>query len=107
MTKREQRVINAFCNCVRNGEFSDYYAITLIEDQQRYGWMGDGAKETFYEFLASLDEERAAASITAPDQAEDEEQGSDPEENGETDFDPEPVTEEEQEDPGTGAEETE
>lgn len=48
MSKREQRVINAFINCVRNGEFSEDYAITLIEDNQRYGWLSDEAKEEFY-----------------------------------------------------------
>ena len=48
MSKREKRVINAFINCVRNGEFSEDYAITLIEDNQRYGWLSDEAKENFY-----------------------------------------------------------
>ena len=51
MTKREQRVINAFLNCVVRGEFSADYAITLIEDNQRYGWLSDTAKEYFYDHL--------------------------------------------------------
>lgn len=51
MTKRETRVINAFENCVKSGEFSEDYAITLIEDNQRYGWLTDEAKEAFYTFL--------------------------------------------------------
>ena len=49
MTKREIRVIRAFINCVRKGEFTLDYAITLIEDDQRYGWLSDAAKDTFYE----------------------------------------------------------
>ena len=48
MTKREQRVINAFINCVRHGEYSFDYACLLIEDNERYGWLSDAAKEMFY-----------------------------------------------------------
>ena len=51
MTKREERVINAFINCVKSGEFSEDYAITLIEDNQKYGWISEEAKEVFYEAL--------------------------------------------------------
>ena len=48
MTKREKRVINAFINCVRSGEYTFDYAVTLIEDNARYGWLSDAAKEEFY-----------------------------------------------------------
>lgn len=51
MTKREKRVIDAFITCVRTGEFTEEYAILLIEDAQRYGWLSDAAKEVFYEAL--------------------------------------------------------
>lgn len=51
MTKRETRLINAFLNCIARGEFSVDYAITLIEDNQRYGWLSDTAKEYFYDHL--------------------------------------------------------
>ena len=51
MTKREQRVINAFLNCIAAGEYSVDYAITLIEDNQRYGWLSEAAKEYFYDHL--------------------------------------------------------
>ncbi len=51
MTKREQRVINAFLNCIAHGEYSVDYAITLIEDNARYGWLTDAAKDYFYEHL--------------------------------------------------------
>ena len=53
MSKREQRVITAFLNCIRHGEYSEDYAITLIEDNQRYGWLSDTAKEFFYDNLPS------------------------------------------------------
>lgn len=51
MTKRETRVINAFLNCIAHGEYSVDYAITLIEDNARYGWMSETAKEHFYDNL--------------------------------------------------------
>lgn len=51
MTKREQRVITAFLNCIKHGEYTVDYAITLIEDNARYGWMSDAAKDYFYEQL--------------------------------------------------------
>lgn len=54
MTKRETRVINAFLNCIRHGEYSEDYAIILIEDTQRYGWLSDTAKDYFYEELDKL-----------------------------------------------------
>lgn len=54
MTKREQRVINAFLNCIRHGEYTEDYAITLIEDNQRYGWLSDAAKERFYAELDAM-----------------------------------------------------
>ena len=54
MTKREQRVITAFLNCIRHGEYTEDYAITLIEDQQRYGWLSDTAKDYFYEELDKM-----------------------------------------------------
>ncbi len=51
MTKRETRVINAFLNCIAHGEYSVDYAITLIEDNARYGWLSETAKEHFYDHL--------------------------------------------------------
>lgn len=51
MTRREQRVITAFLNCIKHGEYSEDYAITLIEDNARYGWLSDTAKDYFYEQL--------------------------------------------------------
>lgn len=54
MTKREKRVINAFLNCIKRGEYTADYAITLIEDNERYGWLSDTAKDYFYEELDKL-----------------------------------------------------
>lgn len=73
MTKRETRVINAFLNCIAHGEYTEDYAITLIEDNQRYGWLTDRAKEYFYEHLPSEhgDEEEEVKPETEPEPAED------------------------------------
>ena len=54
MTKRETRVITAFLNCVKSGEFTEDYAIVLIEDTQKYGWLSNEAKDYFYEELEKL-----------------------------------------------------
>ena len=57
MSKREQRVINAFVNCVRSGQYSFDYAVTLIENNERYGYLSEEAKELFYsEFEATAEE---------------------------------------------------
>lgn len=56
MTKREQRVIKAFINCVKRGEFTLDYAITLIEDTDKYGYLTDAAKETFYVEFETVEE---------------------------------------------------
>lgn len=67
LTKREQRVINAFINCVRRGEYTFDYACLLIEDTQRYGWLSDAAKEVFYE--AFEEEEPVPEQDTEPEAA--------------------------------------
>lgn len=54
MSKRETRVVNAFINCVKSGEFSEDYAITIIEDAARYGWLSETAKNAFYDALDKL-----------------------------------------------------
>lgn len=48
MSRREIRVIRAFINCVHSGEYTFDYATILIEDETKYGWLSDGAKEVFY-----------------------------------------------------------
>lgn len=57
MTKRETRVINAFLNCIRHGEYTVDYAITLIEDNARYGWLSEAAKDYFYEQIEEMEPE--------------------------------------------------
>ena len=54
MTRRESRVINAFINCIKSGTYSVDYAITLIEDNQRYGWLSNEAKDHFYEVIDEM-----------------------------------------------------
>ena len=48
LTKREARVIRSFINCVHNGEYTLDYATILIEDEAKYGWLSEKAKEAFY-----------------------------------------------------------
>lgn len=66
MTKREQRVINAFLNCIRHGEYSADYAVTLIEDNARYGWLTDDAKDEFYFGLAAIEMTQAEPEPAEP-----------------------------------------
>ena len=57
MSKREQRVIGAFINCVKANQYSFDYAVTLIENNEKYGYLTDEAKEMFYaEFEAVADQ---------------------------------------------------
>ena len=72
MTKRETRVIAAFLNCVKSGEFTEDYAIVLIEDTQKYGWLSNEAKDYFYEELEKLRPE------PEPEPEEEEEPEADP-----------------------------
>lgn len=57
MSKREKRVINAFINCVKKGEFTFDYAVTLIEDTDKYGYLTDEAKESFYAEFEKTEQE--------------------------------------------------
>lgn len=47
-SKRAERVIKAFINCVKMGEYTFEYACLLIEDNQKYGYLTDADKEHFY-----------------------------------------------------------
>lgn len=99
MTKREQRVINAFCNCVRSGEFTPDYAVTLIEDRQRYGWLSEDAIDAFYAFLDAFAPAVEEEPVEEPAADPDEEPAEDPEET--------PAEEEPPADPEEGAPEQE
>ena len=70
MTKRETRVINAFINCVKAGEYTLDYAILLIEDNQRYGWLSEEAKEVFYEAVLPDEEPEPEPEPTPEPEAE-------------------------------------
>lgn len=56
MTRRETRVINAFLRCIESGEFTEEYAIVLIEDTSKYGWLSNEAKDFFYNSLPAEEE---------------------------------------------------
>lgn len=49
MKKREKRVVDAFVNCTKHGEFSVDYADVLIADQSKYGWLSEAALEYYEE----------------------------------------------------------
>lgn len=49
MRKREKRVIDAFVNCIRHGEFTVDYADVLIADQSKYGWLSEAALDYYEE----------------------------------------------------------
>ena len=69
MTRRETRVVNAFLNCIKAGEYTEDYAITLIEDNARYGWMSEEAKEYFYTELDKMHPTYAEAETTETETA--------------------------------------
>ena len=56
MTKKERRVIRAFINCVKRGDFTLDYAIVLLEDSERYGWLSEEAKDAFYDAFDNPEE---------------------------------------------------
>ena len=70
MTKREKRVITAFLNCIAHGEYTVDYAITLIEDNARYGWLTDAAKDAFYAALPEDEPEAEEEPEEEPEEAE-------------------------------------
>ena len=49
MSKREKRVIDAFVNCIKYGEFTIDYADVLINDRSKYGWLSIAAMEYYEE----------------------------------------------------------
>ena len=49
MKKREKRVIDAFVNCIKHGEFDVYYADLRIYDKASYGWLSEQAFDYYEE----------------------------------------------------------
>lgn len=45
---RGQRVVNAFINCVKTGHYDYDYAVTLIDDNSKYGYLTQEEKDVFY-----------------------------------------------------------
>jgi hypothetical protein len=70
MMKRKERVINAFIECVKKGEFSLEYATTLIEDNNKYGYLTDEAKEVFYKAFETPEEPENVESEVIPNESE-------------------------------------
>lgn len=56
MIKREQRVIQAFINVVKSGEYSYDHASILMNDAERYGYLSEEAKEPFYSAFEGAEE---------------------------------------------------
>ena len=48
ISKREKRLVDAFINCIKHGEFTIDYADVLIADQSKYGWLSEQALD-YYE----------------------------------------------------------
>ena len=48
MSIRAQKIINAFICCVREKIFTYEYAIILLEDESKYGFLTDDDKKVFY-----------------------------------------------------------
>jgi hypothetical protein len=55
-SKRAERVVNAFINCVKTGEYTFNYACLLIEDNQKYGYLTQADKDNFYDFVDLAEE---------------------------------------------------
>lgn len=57
-SRREERFLKAFESCVEHGEYTADYAVTLLEDDRRYGWMSNDAKDAFYDWLDNWEREQ-------------------------------------------------
>ena len=55
MSKRELSVIKAFINVVKTGEYTFDYAWIMMNDNERYGYLTDEAKELFYATFKGAD----------------------------------------------------
>lgn len=57
LPRRMKRLIDAFVNCIKHGEFSIDYADVLISDQSKYGWLNDAALDYYEEQTEQFREE--------------------------------------------------
>lgn len=53
---RSKRVIKAFINCVKSGQYTLDYATLLIEDNQKYGFLSEEDKADFYKEFEFVEE---------------------------------------------------
>jgi len=60
MKKREKRVVDAFVNCIKHGEFSVDYADVLIADNSKYGWLSEQALDYYEEQTEQFREQEEA-----------------------------------------------
>ena len=61
---RAKRVIQAFINCVKTGQYTLDYAIVLIEDNSKYGYLTQEDKDVFYAEFGLLETEEPSAEET-------------------------------------------
>ncbi len=57
LPRRMKRLIDAFVNCIKHGEFSVDYADVLIADQSKYGWLSEAALDYYEEQTEQFREE--------------------------------------------------
>lgn len=66
---RAERVVKAFIGCVQAGIYTREYAVTLIEDNGRYGFLTEADKQEFYTACpAQATEELPGGSTAEPTQ---------------------------------------
>ncbi len=53
---RAERVVKAFINCVKQGAYTYDYAVLLIEDNAKYGYLTDNDKNEFYAAFENAEE---------------------------------------------------
>lgn len=53
---RAKRVIKAFINCVKTGQYTLDYATVLIEDNEKYGFLTEEDKNKFYNEFGMVEE---------------------------------------------------
>lgn len=93
MTKREQRFVTAMEHCVENGEYTADYAVTILEDNRRYGWMSEEAKNAFYEWLDAWEADHQPEPAEEPEPEPEPDPANEPAGNIDEEDDPDPEEE--------------
>ena len=55
MTEREHMVVEAFLRAYRDGDWTYTYIVLALEDDERFGWMSDEAKQAVYKGIEDID----------------------------------------------------